>query len=338
MRSSASAVVLFMLVGASTAWSQSLEENSARAAEQAGLLREALTQYTAAVQKTPAGSADEQRLLEASISVAERVKPVPGIADEARRYLVRGSIAIKEARTPADFDEAAKEFGRAARSAPWWADAYFNQGIANEKAGKYGDAIRSLKLYLLAAPRAQDADKVKEQIYALEYRQEKVRKDAVAAQEEQDRKRKEQEAKASEEQAKYGHWLGDWRYESTAQYGPEMRVRRLGVMTVSRRGDVLEGLLRFTGFYFNNDYRPPDSDPAKLEIRGVIEPVTSEINWTTFYRFPSGNCYKPDEWRPVRFNASSDRRIVSYSYAVFTLHHQTCAPTRQDTLNVTMTR
>lgn len=328
---------LLFLVAISSSWPQSSEEAAAKAAEQAGRLREALTQYTSALQKVSEGSADEQRLREAIIGVAQKLKPVPSIPDEARRFLVRGSVAIKEAKSEKDFEEAAREFGRAVRAAPWWADAYFNQGVAYERAGKHDEAIRSLKLYLLAAPRAQDSEKVKEQIYALEYRQEKARKDALAAREEQERKRREEQAKAAEEQEKFGHWLSDWRYESSIQWGSEMRIRAQGVMTVSRRGDMLEGLLRYTGTYYNNDYRPGDGEPAKATLRGVIQPATGEINWTYVYTF-SSRCYKPDEWRPVRLQPSADRRAVTYSYAIFSVHHQTCAPTSQATMYVTLTR
>lgn len=313
------------------------DEAAGRAAEQAGRLREALAQYTAALQTAPEDSADEQRLREAIIGVARKVKPAPAIPDEARRLLVRGSVAIKEAKSERDLEEAAREFGRAARAAPWWADAYFNQGVAYDKAGRRGDAIRNFKLFLLAAPGAQDAEKVKELIYALEYRQEKARKDARAAQEEQERKRREEQARAAEEQAKYGHWIGEWRYESTIQWGTEMRIRSQGVMTVSRRGNMLEGLLRLTGTYFNNDYSPPDAEPAKPTIRGVIRSGAADIDWTYVYVHAS-RCNRPDEWRPVRMQLSADRRSVSYSYTVFSVHHQTCAPTSQATMYVNLAR
>ena len=88
-----------------------------------------------------------------------------------------------------DFAEAAKEFSKVVRIAPWWADGYYNLAVAQEKAGQLNEAIRSLKLYLLAASASPDAEKIKRQIYALEYRQEKAAKEAST-------KRQEQEARA----------------------------------------------------------------------------------------------------------------------------------------------
>ncbi len=61
---------------------------------------------------------------------------------------------------------------------PWLAEAYNNLGVAQDKAGLYGPAIQSLKLYLLAAPDASDAKPVKNLIYEIEYRQEKAAKEA----------------------------------------------------------------------------------------------------------------------------------------------------------------
>jgi len=175
-----SALVL-MFAANTLLFGQSSEESAGRNAEQAGRLREALTHYVAALQSVPEGSADDQRLRETIIKVVQKLSPPPAVPEEARRFSVRGQIAIKEAKSAADFDEAAKEFGKALRIAPWWADGYINQGVALEKAGKFSEAGRALKFYLLAAPNAPDAQNVRDQIYALEYRQEKAGKQAAEA-------------------------------------------------------------------------------------------------------------------------------------------------------------
>lgn len=216
------AIALLIVIGAPVCWSQPAEETAAKNAEQAGKFRDALTQYTTALQKTAEGSADEQRLREAIISVAQKTVPGPTVPEEAKRFSVRGTVAIKGARGQTDFEEAAKEFGKATRAAPWWADAYFNQGVAYEKAGKYDDAIRSLKLYLLAAPRANDAEKVRAQVYALEYLQEKAQKDAAA-------RRDAEEAKAAADQRRRDEekrakmraiesWAGIWKMGNSMRW------------------------------------------------------------------------------------------------------------------------
>jgi tetratricopeptide (TPR) repeat protein len=155
------------------------EEVLGHQAEEAGKLREALSHYVTALQSTPEGSDAEQWLREKVIKLALKIQPSPAIPEEARKFSVRGQAAIREAKNPSDFQEVAKEFIKALRIAPWWADGYFNLGLAQEKAGQLNEAIQSLKLYLLASPNASDGRKVQDQIYAIEYQQEKVRKEAM---------------------------------------------------------------------------------------------------------------------------------------------------------------
>lgn len=188
------------------AFDQSVEETAAGAAEQSGKYQVALQQYTAALGKVQDGNADDQRLREAIIRIVVRVTPKPAISPEARRFFVRGQTAFKDAKSPADMEEAAKEFGRAARVAPWWPDAYMNQGIAYAEAGKLADAMRSLKLYLVAAPNAPDAQKVIDRISALEYRLERSQKEAISRNQEEERKRSEEDAKARDPARLAGAW------------------------------------------------------------------------------------------------------------------------------------
>ncbi len=213
-RSVSSLLVSFVVVFASfripPAQAQQ-EEMLGRQAEQAGRPREALTHYVAALQFTSEGSASDQSLREKIISLVQKLTPPPAVPDEARNFAVRGQIAFKEAKSQSDYVEATKEFSRALKVAPWWTETYFNLAVAQEKAGQVNDAVRSLKLYLLAAPNAPDADKIKDQIYALEYREERARKDAQdkadeARRQEQarlDRERREaEERRRAEEQSK----------------------------------------------------------------------------------------------------------------------------------------
>lgn len=206
MRSFLIALLVLTLFGASSAWSQLPEENRAKAAEQAGRLREALAAYTTVLQGTAEGGGDEQRLSESIIALARRLSPPPAIPEEARRFSVRAHVWVKEAKSPSDFEEAAKEFAKALRIAPWWSDAYLNQGVVLEKAGKYDAAVRSFKLYLLASPAAADADKVRDQIYAIEVRKEMAAKDRTAAAQEQQRKKQQEEARASDPSRIAGDW------------------------------------------------------------------------------------------------------------------------------------
>jgi tetratricopeptide (TPR) repeat protein len=168
-----SILVCVLLLSASipAAWGQSAEELG-QAAEQRGQLREALRHYVAALQAASEGSSTDQRLREKIIRLVQRLDPPPAIPDEAERYMGRGQAALELAQTEEGYKRAISEFQKALRLAPWWAAAYFNLGVVQEKAGQYDAAIRNLKLYLHAAPNAPDAGQVRAKIGAIEYKQE----------------------------------------------------------------------------------------------------------------------------------------------------------------------
>jgi len=122
------------------------------------------------------------------IKLALGMKPAPAIPEEAEKFIARGQAAVEAARELADFKTAAAEFEKAVLAAPWVANAYYNLGVVQDKAGDYAGAIRNLNLYLLAAPNADDMRAVKSLIYKIEFKQEQTAKDvrakeAAAAQE-----------------------------------------------------------------------------------------------------------------------------------------------------------
>lgn len=119
---------------------------------------------------------DSIALREKIIKHVRAMRPTPPIPEEARRYMARGQAAAELAKTKVDYDEAAKEFQKAVNIAPWWADAYYNLGLIQEKAERYSDAVRNLNLYMFAAPNALDMQAVQARIYKLEYRAEKAGK------------------------------------------------------------------------------------------------------------------------------------------------------------------
>jgi len=173
-------------VFASLAFSLTLMFASAcLASAQSADAQQTLNQYISDLQKNP----NDNALREKIIKFVQEMKPPPAIPEEAERYMARGAAAAKGAKNPNDFKDAVREFEKATLVAPWLANAYYNLGIAQDGAGMYTEAIKSLKLYLLAVPNASDAKKL---IYEIEYRQEKAAKEsspeAVAA-----KKEKEQE-------------------------------------------------------------------------------------------------------------------------------------------------
>ncbi|MFC1589921.1 tetratricopeptide repeat protein [Candidatus Omnitrophota bacterium] len=99
-----------------------------------------------------------------------------GIPLDAKKHMARGQAAVENAENEADYKDAVSEFTSAAELAPQWADAYYNLGLAQEKAGQYDNAIDSFNAYIRLAPGAEDAENVQTKIFKLEYLKEKAQK------------------------------------------------------------------------------------------------------------------------------------------------------------------
>ncbi len=92
------------------------------------------------------------------------------------RHMARGTAAMEEAKSPADFQDAVREFGAAVQLAPDFADAWYNLGVAQEAAGDYAAALDSFGTYLKKAPNAPDRKAVQSRIFKLEYKADKQQK------------------------------------------------------------------------------------------------------------------------------------------------------------------
>lgn len=154
--------------------------------------QDTLNQYVSDLQKNP-GDYD---LREKIIKLVQTMKPAPAVPEEAERFMARATAAVKGAKTEKDFHDAAAELKKASLHAPWLPEIYYNLGVTEDKAGKYNQAIKNLKLYLVAAPEASDSKAVKNLIYEIEYRQEKAAKASSP------------EALAAKKQEEYLAWLG----------------------------------------------------------------------------------------------------------------------------------
>ncbi len=123
-----------------------------------------LNQYISDLQKNP----NDNALREKIIKLVQEMKQKPAIPREAERFMNRGAAAVKSAKDAKDFKDAVAEFEKATMAAPWLANAYYNLGVAQDKAGLYAAAIRSLKLYVLAEPNAPDIRSVEKLIDEIE--------------------------------------------------------------------------------------------------------------------------------------------------------------------------
>jgi len=198
--------------------------------------QQTLNQYVADLQKNP----NDYALREKIIKHVQAMKPAPAVPEEAKRYLVRGKAAFKGAKEARDFQEAAEEFKKALLYAPWLAEGYYNLGVIQDKAGQYDDAMKNLKFYLIAAPKAPDAEKVKELVYEIEYRKEKVAKDKdLAARKAAEDSRAQQEA-AARKQAEFLSRINGARYVYYFWANrSDTGARTQYVITLDVRGDTV---------------------------------------------------------------------------------------------------
>ena len=102
------------------------------------------------------------------------------VSEEARRHIDRGQAAVEMAKAPEDYAPAIKEFEQAIRLAPDWPAPYYNLWLAQEKAGKFREAVTSFKQYLRLAQNASDAATVKSLINKLEFKAEQFISDSEA--------------------------------------------------------------------------------------------------------------------------------------------------------------
>jgi tetratricopeptide (TPR) repeat protein len=123
-----------------------------------------LKRYTEELKKNPSNG----ELREKIIKLVVGMKHAPSFPEEAERNFVRGTTFLQKAKDVSGYKRAIKEFSAAIDEAPWFALAYYNLAIAQEKAGLYAGAIDNLNYYLLAEPGAKNARDVKNKIYALE--------------------------------------------------------------------------------------------------------------------------------------------------------------------------
>ena len=138
--------------------------------------QETLTQYIADLQKNPGDNALREKIIKFTLDMKQK----PAIPPEVIKDVGAAEYAIKNAKTEADYADAAREYEKALLAAPWLAQAYYDCGLAYEKAGKLKEAIAAFSFYLMAAPDAKDAQTVQKEIGGLEYGMKKAAKEKAA--------------------------------------------------------------------------------------------------------------------------------------------------------------
>lgn len=174
---------------------------------------------------------DDQALRERVIQAALALATAPKAPAEAKRRMARGKAAVAAAKDASGYAAAAAEFKAAVDAAPWLADAFYNLGVVQDKAGEHAAAIRSLRLYLLAAPKAEDAEEVEALIYEVEYRQEQAGNAATAVplDPEVEKRKKFAEFLAASDGARWVDETNRW-----YRFWVELKGRRLVATRLSR--------------------------------------------------------------------------------------------------------
>jgi len=142
-------------------------------AEIEGGAKAAFDRAMAAVAGSSMGSDTEARAMGQAIAAVRGLAVPPAIPDVGIRHATRARAAAQVAKTPGEFLSAAREYGEAARLAPWVAEFQFNRGVLLQKAEHYKEAALALDLYLEAAPDAKDRTEVRALIEGLRRIQDK---------------------------------------------------------------------------------------------------------------------------------------------------------------------
>ena len=142
-----------------------LQYGLGRVLEQTGELQPALAAYCKVLaldteSSEASGTAEDARLRrDALMSMLHEQVPYT-----ARVVFERGARSAEEGRHA----EAAQQFGTAAERAPRWPDAFYNEGVALARVGRYDAAAARLARYLELRPNAHDAVEVARTIGQLE--------------------------------------------------------------------------------------------------------------------------------------------------------------------------
>ncbi len=121
----------------------------------------------ARVTESDAESLPEFRAMADVIADLKRRKVTPEIPAAALTAAAHGQALASAAQNMRDFLEAAAEFDRAARLAPWVAEYQFQRGQQLVSGGRNIAASYAFSLYLRAAPQAKDRRQVTDLINAL---------------------------------------------------------------------------------------------------------------------------------------------------------------------------
>lgn len=247
----------------------------------------------------------DSALREKVIRLALETKPAPPVPEEALMHEGAAEYVFKSAKAPADFAEAAAEYEKALLAAPWVAADYFNCGVAYEKADKPEPALRNFKLYLLAAPDANDAVEVRKHVGALQFMVDKAAKEQA---EREARLAKERAEKEAEEDAAAERLARQFDVQQQQQAEAAAKLK-------ARRDAGLAGLagtwrhVSSEGFLGKHPVDDPYEMHVDIEMRGRELIVTCVRDKDAFNAGLGLSWLKGERTEWYRLNRIMDRRI-----------------------------
>ncbi len=203
----------------------------------AGCAAEQPPSPTSVAQKPVAASTPPQTVAAPPPAPTPKPPRATGTPEDARNHMLRGMAAIEMAKSPDDLALAEDEFRMATEIAPQMAIAWFNLGKAQTQLGHYAEAIGSYRQYLVLAPKAKDAQSVRDELVKLEFRQEL----------------------AAKAQARVGTWVG----QDGSFYHLTLTGNRLTLKTDQRR--VPEDEVRST-YSLVGDVPVTEFTPAEYQL------------------------------------------------------------------------
>jgi tetratricopeptide (TPR) repeat protein len=227
-------------------------ERAGDEAARQGELEKALDNYQEVLKNVQRYSEQDQRVRQSVIKVVRAMHVPPATPESVMRSMVRAETKLKMGGIGI-YEVAAKEMEQAVLDGPWIADAYFNLGTVQEKAGKFNEAMQNFKLYLLANPRSQDAAAIHAKIYELEV--------------------------MKEDQEKMQAMDGEWKDENSGAIatlkieGSTIRISGSWNFEVQRRGHNLEGFISYNG---HTDSVGPEGIPCTTP--GQTNPISGVIS------------------------------------------------------------
>lgn len=147
-------------------------EREGDAAAKRGQAAQALKSYAAGLRACPAGAEGKDRLATKLFAAARLVSPPPPVPRAAQDHADRAESFIRLAQDRRGFAKAADELSLALDTAPWWSEAWFNYGLALEKAGDPAGAAAALGRFLEAEPGSPQAGEIRKKMVDLQIAQE----------------------------------------------------------------------------------------------------------------------------------------------------------------------